>query len=84
MDPQTSPDRRLTEPGPFLCPEKVPEESIMPAAGSAGLSRQVVATTRFAFSLKVNVTVASMRRRFGALIFRDIKEVLAMSDVPGL
>ena len=56
----------------------------MPAAGSAGLSRQVVATTRFAFSLKVNVTVASMRRRFGALIFRDIKEVLAMSDVPGL
>ena len=56
----------------------------MPAAGSAGLSRQVVATTRFAFSLKVNVTVASMRRRFGALIFRDIKEVLAMSDTPGL
>ena len=53
-------------------------------AGSAGLSRRVVPTTRFAFSLKVNVTLASLRRRFGALIFRDIKEVLAMSDAPGL
>ncbi|MGB8146144.1 MAG: hypothetical protein WCF05_13400 [Chromatiaceae bacterium] len=53
-------------------------------AGSAGFSRQVVATTRFAFSHKVNVTLASTWRRFGALIFRDIKEVLAMSDAPGL
>lgn len=53
-------------------------------AVSAGLSRRVVPTSRFAFSLKVNVTPGSMRRRFGALIFRDIKEVLAMNDAPGL